>query len=291
MYQSVWNKNATAFVGSVLDDADSPISTLYAELKPQPTSNSTSSPASVTPFVLKGKNLPEDVIGYAISPEKNKLFMLINESGNGVGYISNLDGSSMTQIFSTPLTQVNVDWPEDNTIAITTKATANEEGYLYLVNVKTGAWKKAAGPLFGLSAKVSHDAKYAIVSSTNTDGTIATSMYTISSNSSVDAVIRTLADKCTWGNFYKELVYCAVPTQPADAIYPDDWNKGLVSFTDKIWQVNATTGEVHLVSSIVDQSDRVIDAYDIGLDEKDNYLVFMNKNDLSLWSINLVSSN
>jgi hypothetical protein len=73
------------------------------------------------------------------------------------------------------------------------------------------------------------------------------------------------------------------------ATYPDDWYKGTVSFVDKIWQVSATTGEVHLISSIVDTSDRIIDAFNLGLDEKDRFLIFMNKNDLSLWSLDLTA--
>jgi hypothetical protein len=58
-----------------------------------------------------------------------------------------------------------------------------------------------------------------------------------------------------------------------------------------MWQINAGTGEVHLVSSIIDQADRIIDAYNLGLDPKDDYLLFMNKNDLSLWSLDLIASN
>ena len=59
---------------------------------------------------------------------------------------------------------------------------------------------------------------------------------------------------------------------------------------DGILILNAKTGEIHLVSSIVDQSDRVIDAFNLGIDPKDNYLFFMNKNDLTLWSYDLVAS-
>jgi hypothetical protein len=103
--------------------------------------------------------------------------------------------------------------------------------------------------------------------------------------------VNTLADKCVWGNFYKEIVYCAVPSQPIAALYPDDWYKGNVSFTDKIWQINASTEEIHLVSPIVDQSDRTIDAFNLGLDTRDDFLFFMNKKDLSLWSFDLVSGN
>jgi hypothetical protein len=242
-----------------------------------------------TPFELKGNNLPTGIITYAVSPKKDKVFYIVNENGYGIGYTATFSGQSVTQIFPTPLTQVNADWPEDNTIAITTKGSASQQGYLYFVNPKTGTWNKVLGPMPGLSTKVSHDAKYVLVSSGSANS-VSTSIYSVATGNSVDAIIRTLADKCVWGNFNKNMLYCAVPSQPVNATYPDDWYTGAVSFADKIWQVNATTEEVHLVTTIVDQSDRVIDAFNLGLDPKDEYLFFMNKNDLSLWSFDLVAS-
>lgn len=312
IYESVWNKNITAFVALALSDQTSVVNGVYAELRSRvlskilPTaststtqnseqntpsgSSQTNTAGSLTPFELKGKNLPENIIGYAVSPKKDRLFLMTNESGTGVGYVTKFDGSGAAQIFTTPITQVNVDWPSDNVIAITTKGAADERGYLYFVDPKTGVWKKIVGPLPGLSAKVSTDAKKVFLSVAGNSNNIISSIYDVAQKKGTDAVVRTLADKCIWGNFYKEMVYCGVPSQPVSGTYPDDWYKGTVSFIDKIWQENSTTGEIKLISSIVDTSDRVIDAFSLGLDSKDNFLFFMNKNDLSLWSLDLVSN-
>lgn len=299
IYEGVWNKNITSFVAFTLSDQSGTASGVYAELKarvfPKNTASTTSQPTqpsdSFTPYELKGKSLPENIVAYTVSPKKDKIFMLVNDSGTGVGYIANFNGSLPVQIFTTPLTQVNVEWPEEKTIAITTKGAANERGFLYFVDPKTGVWRKILGPLPGLSTKVSTDAKYVFISAAGSADNIITSIYNVSQKKGIDGVIRTLADKCVWGNFYKEMIYCAVPSQPIKGTYPDDWYKGIVSFIDKIWQVNAATGEIKLVSSIVDKSDRVIDAFNLGLDAKDDFLIFMNKNDLSLWSLDLVAGN
>ncbi len=308
IYESVWNKNLTAFIASTFSDENSSVEGIYAELRAriipkvatsttnsssttQDNSITTNTPTSLTPFELKGKNLPQNLVGYAVSPKKDRVFMFTNESGVGVGYTTTFDGKSITQIFTTPLTQVSVDWPEENTIAITTKGSSVERGYLYFVDLKTGVWRKIIGPLYGLSTKVSTDAKYVFISATGNAENVVASVYNVKDKKGTDAIIRTLADKCIWGNFYKEIVYCAVPSQPIKGAYPDDWYKGTLSTVDKIWQVNATTGEIKLVSSIVDTSDRVIDAFNLGLDEKDDFLIFMNKNDLSLWSLDLVANN
>jgi len=291
MYESVWNSKLTAFLGTIFQDGDTAPSTVYARLIKQATSTVTasSSQASVTPYALRGQDVPGILIGYAASPDKSRVFMFMNENGTGAGYISNFDGTGMTKLFSTPLTQVNVDWPTDTAITIVTKGSAKQNGFMYSVSTKTGVWTKVLGPVSGLSAIMSHDGKYVLMSRTDGDG-INTGIYSTSSGTSTDAIIRTLADKCAWGNAYKDTFYCAVPTQLTSATYPDDWYKGVVANTDKLWQIDATTDDTHLISSITDKSDRVIDAFNLGLDAKDKYLFFMNKNDLSLWSLDLVRS-
>lgn len=296
MYQSVWNKTLTAFIGSLLNNSSDVPTTVYAKLNvqtnPKPenaSSTASTSPTTnnLTPYNLKGKDLPENMLTYAISPKKDRIFMLIKENNQGVGYIANFDGTSVSKIFIQPLMQVNVEWPEENTIAITTKGSASQAGFLYFVNPKTGIWNKILGPIFGLSTKVNHDAKYIITSASGNDQELITNIYTIGTSTPKDASIRTLADKCVWGNDFRELVYCATPAQQVAATYPDDWYKGIVTFSDKIWQINVKTGDIRLVSPLFDQADRLIDAFNLGLDPKDDFLFFMNKKDLSFWSLDL----
>ena len=291
IYQSQWNKDLSAFIASTLSKDTSSLYTIYTEIVPQTASTSSSTDTTnLSSYELRGKNLPNEITAYALSPKKDKIFFFSVQNGRGIGYTSAVTGGTLTEIFDTPITQVTIDWPEENTLAITTKGAAAEDGFLYFVNPKTGVWKKIVGPILGLSAKVSHDAAYAIISApTKTEG-VQTVIYKVASSTGIDAAIQTLADKCTWGNFYKNLVYCAVPSSPVSGTYPDDWYTGTLSTSDKIWQTNASTREVHMVANIIGQSDRPIDGFNLTTDSKDNYLFFMNKNDLSLWSLDLVNS-
>ena len=162
IYESVWNRDLTAFIGSILQSDDSTWLAVYSRLVKQPTTTD----SQTTPFALKGEELPSNVVAYEISPKKDRVFTLTNDSGNGVGYVSNVDGSKLVKIFSTPLTQLNASWPSDNIIALTTKGSSSYSGYLYFVNPKTGAWTKVIGPVTGLSAVVSHDGKFVLWSGT-----------------------------------------------------------------------------------------------------------------------------
>ncbi|MEK7646343.1 MAG: hypothetical protein AAB381_01455 [Patescibacteria group bacterium] len=291
-YTSLWNRDLSAFIASVLEETTEVATTLYAGLiRTKTVGTSTPESLGTTPYELKGQKLPPNIISYATSPRKDKVFMLIEENGRGVGYVSTFQGSAITRIFDTPLTQLVAEWPEENTITLTTKASSQQSGFLYFVNPKTGIWKKVLGPTVGLTTRTSHDAKQVFASFTDQAGMISSALYTVSTEKTLDPGIKTLAEKCVWGNFYKHIVYCGVPTSFPDASYPDDWYKGTVSTSDKIWDVNATTGEVRLVTSLSDKADRIINSFNLQLDERDDFLFFMNKNDLSLWSLDLVSSN
>ncbi|MDB5238825.1 MAG: hypothetical protein JWO00_160 [Candidatus Parcubacteria bacterium] len=296
IYESAWNRNLTAFVGSIFSTDNLSWTAVYSQLVPQssttvPTAvNNPSGQTALAPFALRGKRLPDQMITYAISPKKDRLFMLVNENGSGVGYVSTIDGSNVTRIFTTPLTQVHAEWPTDNSIAITTNGSAGYTGFLYFVSPKTGVWTKILGPLLGLSTVSSHDGKYVLYSYSTNAGAVATNILSIAQTTSMDAGVRTLADKCAWGNNYTTVVYCAVPSQMPSGTYPDDWYKGTISTVDKVWQIDAPTGNTTLVSSLIDHADRSIDAFNLGLEATDGHLFFMNKNDLSLWSLDITKT-
>ncbi len=177
-------------------------------------------------------------------------------------------------------------WPEINTIAINTKASANSKGFLYLLDIKKGVTTKILGGISGLSTTVSSDAKR-VMYSTGGNNKVSTGIFTIKEGADMGAVFKTLAEKCVWSKIHADEAYCAVPVEIPNGIYPDDWYKGNISFTDQIWHINATTGEVHLVANLVSLGKALIDATNLTLDPKENYIYFVNKRDLTLWSLSL----
>lgn len=325
MYQSAWNKNLTSFIGAMISEEEAEESYIYAQLikraAPQlattsklssttkesvarTIANGTSTPnlekdselvrerenLDTAPYELNGKTLPSNTIAYALSPQKDKVFFMTAEDSVGTGFISNIDGSRATKIFETPITQVNVEWPNSAAIFITTKGSATLNGFSYIVNPQNGVWGKILGPINGLSTKISADGRYVAYSGTTGQDGVFLRIYDTKTSTSKEAIIETLADKCVWGDFFKNILYCAAPFKKISAVYPDDWYKGTLSTIDKIWQINAESGEVKLVSDLISQADRVIDAFNLDTDSNDDFLVFMNKNDLSLWSLDLINS-
>ncbi len=282
VYESYWNKKANALIFRTIQDDSDIVTSFYTELR-KPTLAS-----STVAYELRGSALPKNIIAMAVSQKGDSVFTLSNEGGAGIGYTSLMNGQKRTQIFTTPLTQFNVEWPEDTTIALTTKGSSSGTGFLYFVNPKDGIFNKVIGSIRGLSTITSHDAKKVLYSESSDTG-ITTSILDIKSGSTQTLAFNTLPEKCVWSTIKKDELYCAVPSQIPDGTYPEDWYKGSVSFSDKIWHINATTGEVHLIVDLLSAGKTIIDAENLQLDPKENYLYLINKKDLTLWSLSLNS--
>ncbi len=284
VYESYWNKNLDVVILRYLKENSDIVTNFYSEIrKTQMTASSTS---TLSPYEIRGRYLSQEIDQIVVSPIENKIFSWNIEGGKGIGYISTFDEKNKTKISDIPLTQVNIDWPETSTISITTKGSAISSGYMYSIDTKTGKTKKIFGGVKGLSAKISRDGKKAIYSGTNGDS-IATRLLNIENGTTTEVIFKTLADKCVWSTLRKNEVYCAVPSEIESGVYPDEWYKGSKSFVDQIWHLDTVTGEVHILANLLTLSDKIIDATNLVLDPREDFLYFINKGDLTLWSLDL----
>ena len=70
-----------------------------------------------------------------------------------------------------------------------------------------------------------------------------------------------------------------------EALYPDDWYKGLVSFSDVLVKINAEN--LSASSFVLDPAGAGPDAVNLFLSEDEKTLFFMNRRDNSLWRVDL----
>ena len=297
VYSTYWNHNTTSFIlQSVAEDSDK-VTSFYATLFPVTQLSATSSGAASTPFELRGSSLPSATLAVAISPKGDRVFTLENNALNNpqktnvidmtsTGYISQFNGTKKSQVLSTPLSRLNIEWPEENTLAITTKGSAGSAGFLYFVNPKDGLFNKILGNIGGLSTLTSKDASRVLYTA-STDTGIKSSLYNVKTGSSQDMIFNTMPEKCVWSTLQKNILYCAVPSTIPSATYPDDWYKGSVSFSDSIWEVDTTTGDAHQIVNLLKVAGTTIDATNLVLDPQENYLYFINNKNLTLWSLEL----
>jgi hypothetical protein len=314
VYQSYWNSNGMSGIFRYIKEGGDDITNFYVQLKSTATTTNNQKPItnnqtgsnapstatstattsiptipilSQTPYQLRGTYFPGNIIDAAVSPKGNQVFTIEDVGGNGVGFVSNFDGSGSKQIFSTPLTEVTAFWPSASTLMLTTKSSANSAGYLYSINVKTGVMGEIIGGVMGLSVLPNGTAQLVLYSDLSSSGNLTTSLYNIKNASSQDLPFVTLAEKCVWSRQNPLNLYCAVPSSAPTTGYPDAWYEGTASGVDKIFEVDTDTGSVHLVSDLAQDAKTQIDAEWLALDPTEHFLYFVNKKDLSLWSVDL----
>ncbi len=257
------------------------IQTRYLSLKPDP-NQGTSTINNVT-----STDLPLNITQASLSPDKTKIFYTRNTGTRGV--TSNLDGGAQVNLFNSPFREWLPQWTTQNSILLNTKPSGITAGYLYSLDTKTGDIKKILGGLLGLTSLASNDGQNILYTETK-DSKLELGLYGTKDSSNWLLPAETLPEKCVWGNKYTKIVYCAVPKNvPKDHLYPDDWYLGLMHFNDVIWRINLQTGENKLIVDPEKQIPFSLDVVNMKLSKNDDYLIFEDKNTLSLWGIGLNS--
>lgn len=241
-------------------------------------------PSTTSPTTqLTGVFLADDIYTLAISPKGDRVFTL-PVGVSATGSISNLDGTKKTSILTFPFNEWTAQWPSENTITLTTKASYIAPGYMYFLST-AGVMTKALGDIPGLTTLTSPSLGYALYSASN-NGSIATGIYNFSKNSTLAFTgSPTFPEKCVWSKLVKTTAYCAVPTTIPIGNYPDDWYQGEVSFVDNIYKVDVSLPAVQLLYKL--PADQSIDAINLFMDSKEENLYFTNKSDYYLWGLTI----
>lgn len=293
VYESFWQGNMKNFIIRTIKEGGGEVESLYAELNrvvPQTATTSNPDLLTSTAYEVRGRYLATGILEIAVSPKGDRIFELVNENDRGIGYISSFDEKNRKKVFDSPMTQLNIEWPEENTITLSTKGSVYGPGYVYTLDLKKGTFNKILSGIRGLSAKMSRDASALLYNQTKEDGTIGLYVKKMKDGSIQELALKTIADKCAWGTVNKQYIYCGVPNRFPDGSYPDDWYTGKATFTDQLWRINSVNGEVQLLASPVSLASTLIDVMNPLLDPKETTLYFMNKKDLSLWSLDLTEN-
>lgn len=234
---------------------------------------------------LEFKDLPIQISDVAISPSKTQLFSIMSDGVRGI--LSKIDGGATVGIFDTPYKEWIPTWPEEKNIVLTTKASAFAEGFSYILNTQTKQLTRILGNIYGLTTLASPDISKILYSSSE-KGSFTLHTFNRSDSSKNQLPLNTLPEKCVWAKKEKDVVFCAVPNNIAFSTYPDIWYQGLINFSDSIWKINVISGETRLISNTQEESSDIIDGINLQISDSDDYLIFTNKTDLSMWGLQLV---
>lgn len=243
------------------------------------TINSYALPASGSGGFFLSQNLSD------IAVSSTSVLTLASGVSGSVASLMRTDGTRASEIFTTPLSSLRVAFAGKNRYLAFTKPSYALSGSAFLVD-GTGRFSRVSGPLNGLVAKASPSGKWVLVSSVF-DGGMRMELVNSATGESLSLPVATIADKCVWAAD-DSAVYCGIPMNPpASFNYPDDWYQGAVSFSDRIWKIQVSGRYAQLVLDFSKENREALDAEALATDSLNTILVFVNKNDGSLWSYSL----
>jgi hypothetical protein len=66
---------------------------------------------------------------------------------------------------------------------------------------------------------------------------------------------------------------------------PESWYKGTVSLSDNLWRINLVTEEYDQIFADREEVQQSFDIHKIQISPNENFILFVNKRDLTLWSV------
>ncbi len=265
--EALWGKDGKNLVLRYLKE-DSSIQTFGASI-------STSSISTA----ISGSFLPSEI--KAIGVSDNKTLYANPGRASGSIYLADISGNKRTEVFNSPFTDWAISFENQKTAFIYTKPSGLSDGSGFILDLARGVVTKMSGTALGLEGMISPSAEHILVSYTN-GSTVGSSVYSISKKTYTDITPGTFASKCAWSQTDSKKIYCAIPKDINPGTYPDDWYKGLVSFSDSLWKIDVETGEMELVFDPVLEG-HIFDISKLVIGPQDKEIAITNKKDLSLW--------
>jgi len=224
--------------------------------------------------------LPQNLSDITVSA--SKILSLTSGISGSVASLSNKDGTHTSSVFQTPLTSLRVSFVGNKKYLALSKPSATLPGYAFVVGAD-GYLSRIFGPKNGLVALASHSGQKVLVSYMQ-NNSFAMAVVDVADGKTLQLPVATIADKCAWTPD-DTAIYCGVPLNaPTSATYPDDWYQGAVSFSDRIWKIDVAGRYAQMILDFSQADQGFLDAEALVTDTTSFVLVFVNKNDGSLWS-------
>lgn len=214
-------------------------------------------------------------------PGKNRLILSARTGGTTVLSTTDFNEGVKKTLFSSPLRSWRV-FPAGEATFIQT-APSDDFGFLYRV-LSDGGLERLLGNTRGLLVSAREDGDYFAISSV-TENSVRLSFIDGSGKAAGESPLATFAEKCAWFRGAPRIA-CGIP-QSLEGSSVEAWLMGLQSFNDSIWVISPEDGTATFVRNLESEAGRPIDVIDPKVSPDGRYLIFKNKNDLSLWSLDL----
>jgi len=276
IYEAHFRPDGNAvLVRSLKDDSDV-VENLVLTLTP-PKSTSTDTLYSVSSAPVRG-NINTIAVGSG-----NTLFYSLRDTSSIVS--ATFSGAGDKTLLTSPFT----DWrlaAAGESLIVHTKASANASGFAYKLGTSNGVLTKILGPLNGLAVIPNVSGNRVLYSYVENNKTRLFAK-NLTNNTLSEILPTTIAEKCIWSVKQIDTVFCGAPIDGLGPNEPDDWYRGATHFSDSIWLFNTGAEFAQVLSEPETEFGVDLDLVEPQLSPDEDYLVFINRTDLSLWALKL----
>ncbi len=274
-HEALWGNTGLALFARYLKEDDVTIESYALTMKEV----STTTDNTVTGVAFPNNTLNASVFGSSV-------FYLEKTTAGSSGSVSTLDGKTKRQIWTSPLSELLSQYVNTSTVSLATKPAAGLPGFMFLVNTSSGAVRTILANVPGLSTLTNDDASKVLY--LQQGGGVFLGAMTISSRATTVITPITFPEKCVWSKKDKNILYCAVPKENISQNSLTSWYQGMILYNDDIWKYDIANNTTTLVLNLTEETGEGIDVIQPILSENEQYLVFMNKRDNTLWSLDLL---
>jgi hypothetical protein len=212
------------------------------------------------------------------------LFTLLGSSTGSTGTIAAARGAAAPKtLFTSPLASIRF-YLADNRYFAATRASAQLDGYAFIVSPVSGTFSRVIGPYRGLTILPSPSGNNVLYSFMDR-GTLRLGIIDIETRTATPLPVATFADKCVW-SLDERHIYCGVPRALTGSL-PDEWYQGVVGFNDRIWSIDLAVRVATLVIDPTEVAETNIDAIGLTLDAQDDMLTFVDRVTGALYTYDL----
>ncbi len=276
-YNAIWGSRPDALVARYLEDDNQTMSTYSLIIR---------STSTTTINTTSGIIFPENISDLSVFGEN--IFYLVEDINSSSGFSSNFEGTKKKQIWDSEIKEFNSQFVNNRTVALTTRPHQGISGFLYFVDTENGSVKKILGDIKGLTALVNSDLSKILYTELGTG--ISTKILKNDDKTVNVLPSETFPEKCVWSKRNKDKLFCATPKTALLANSLTSWYKGLISFNDEIYSFDTKNIALEKVIDLENESGEKIDVMKPILSENEQYLIFINKIDNSLWSLDLTKT-